>query len=104
MDVNRENVQNTANVHETSNSENINEVEKADYISCQQTFFNSASGDRWVQCMLCLKWAHEEYARIDPKSMMISCVTSVLLKISLPWLRQKIRLPLMISLQLLENS
>jgi hypothetical protein len=62
----RKNVQNTANEHETCNSENTNEEEYAECIFCHETFLNSASGDRWVFCMSCSKWAHEKCAGVGP--------------------------------------
>ena len=43
-----------------------NEEENAECIFCQETFLNSASGERWVRCMSCSKWAHEECAGVDP--------------------------------------
>lgn len=38
MDVHKDNVQNTANVHETSKSENANKAEKAEFIFCKKPF------------------------------------------------------------------
>jgi hypothetical protein len=66
MDVRKKNVQNTANDHETSKSEKANEEKDKGCIFFQETFLNSTSGEKWVRCMSCLKWAHEECARVDP--------------------------------------
>jgi hypothetical protein len=46
---------------------NVNEEETAQRTLYQDTFLNSASGDRCVHCMLHLKWARGECARIDLK-------------------------------------
>jgi hypothetical protein len=47
-------------------SKNTNEEEDEECLFCLETFLNSASGDRWVCCMSCSKWTHEECVGIDP--------------------------------------
>jgi hypothetical protein len=65
MDVYKKNVQNTANEHETSKSENTNEAEDAECLLCQETYLNSSRGARRFRFISCSKWAHEESARVD---------------------------------------
>ena len=47
MDVHKKNFHNNANEHETRKSEDTNEEEDTECIFCQETFLNSANGERW---------------------------------------------------------
>ena len=66
MDVLKENIQDTANGHETNKSENMYVEENAVCIFCQEDFVNSASVERRFRCTLFSKWAHERCAGVDP--------------------------------------
>jgi hypothetical protein len=92
MDVHKKNVQKTANVHETSTSEKAKEEENAECIFCQKNLFNFVSSDRWVHCMLCFQWAHEDHATVGPlinDDIMCGFCSP---QISLPQVREKISL------------
>lgn len=58
IDVHKRNVHNSANEHETRKSENTKEEEDMECIFHQETFLNSAGGERLVHCMSPSKWAH----------------------------------------------
>lgn len=53
MDIHKKNVLNVANGHEANKSEE----ENAECIFCQETFLNSANGERLVRSMSRSKWA-----------------------------------------------
>jgi len=57
INVQKKNVHNNANEHETRKSEDTNEEEDIECIFCPQTVLNSANGVRLFRCALRSKWA-----------------------------------------------